>query len=53
MKDGLKIIPISIVDEALNVALIRSFDDRDEEDEVLSEAPLAPGKVVQEDLIAH
>ena len=53
VKDDLEIIPISIVDEALNVALIRSFDDRDDEDEVLSETPLAPSKVVQEDLIAH
>ena len=53
VKDGLEIIPISIVDEALNVALIRSFDDRDDEEQVLSDTPLAPSKVVQEDLIAH
>ena len=53
VKDGLDIIPISLVDEALNVALIRSFDDRVKEDEVLPDTPLAPGKAVQEDLIAH
>ena len=53
VKDGLDIIPISLVDEALNVALIRSFDDRVSEEEVLSDAPLAPGNAVQEDLIAH
>ena len=53
VKGGLEIIPISLVDEALNVALIRSFDDCTNEDEVLSEPPLAPGKAVQEDLIAH
>ena len=53
VKDGLDIIPISLVDEALNVALIRSFDDRVNEDEVLSDTPLAPGNAVQEDLIAH
>ena len=53
VKDGLDIIPISLVDEALNVALIRSFDDCVNEDEVLSDTPLAPGKAVQEDLIAH
>jgi ATP-dependent Lon protease len=53
VKDGLDIIPISLVDEALNVALIRSFDDCVNEDEVLSDTPLAPGNAVQEDLIAH
>ena len=53
VKDGLDIIPISLIDEALNVSLVRSFDERVNEDEVLSDTPLAPGNAVQEDLIAH
>ena len=53
VKNGLDIIPISLVDEALNVALTSSFDDHGNEDEVLPDTPIAPGNAVQEDLIAH
>ena len=53
VKNGLDIIPISLVDEALNVALISSFEERTGKDEVLSEPPLASSKAVKEDVIAH
>ena len=53
VKDVLDIIPISLIDEALNVALIKSFEEQTDENEMLSEAPIAPGKAVHEDVIAH
>ena len=53
VKGNLEIIPISLVDEALNVALIRSFEERPNKNEVLAETTIAPGKGVQEDIIAH
>ena len=56
VKEGLTIIPIAIVDEALNVALIRPFSvesSDDEEDKQVGTPPLAPESTHSDDIVAH
>ena len=56
VKEGLTIIPIAIVDEALNVALIRPFSvesSDDEQDKQVGTPPLAPESTHSDDIVAH
>ena len=56
VKDGLTIIPIAIVDEALNAALIRPFaveSSDDEQDKQVGTPPLAPENTHSDDIVAH
>ena len=56
VKEGLTIIPIAIVDEALNVALIRplSVESSDnEQDKQVGTPPLAPESTHSDDIVAH
>ena len=56
VKEGLTIIPIAIVDEALNVALIRPLSiesSDDEQDKQVGTPPLAPESTHSDDIVAH
>ena len=53
VKESLDIIPISLVDEALNVALTTPFEEPADEEQAMANTPLAPDQPAQEDIIAH
>ena len=53
VKESLDIIPIALVDEALNVALTTPFEEPKVEEDVLAKPPLGPDQPAQEDVIAH
>jgi len=52
VKEGLEIIPINLIDEALNVALVKGLSPMEEKPEA-AVAPIASKQDSAEDITAH